>query len=130
MFKRFFILLVFILVSSFLRSQEVIEYRGDTLISISPKDLVTINTVFTKYSFVKKELDLYKSLHSVDSVLILTKDSILESTKSVYLEKEDYYMRSIETLENLIEKEKKKHKITKGILVSSALVILGVILSN
>lgn len=130
MFKRFFILLVFILVSSFLRSQEVIEYRGDTLISISPKDLVTINTVFTKYNFVKKELDLYKSLHSVDSVLILTKDSILESTKSVYLEKEDYYMRSIETLENLIEKEKKKHKITKGILVSSALVILGVILSN
>lgn len=130
MFKRFFILLVFILVSSFLRSQEVIEYRGDTLISISPKDLVTINTVFTKYSFVKKELDLYKSLHLVDSALILTKDSILESTKSVYLEKEDYYMRSIETLENLIEKEKKKHKITKGILVSSALVILGVILSN
>lgn len=130
MFRRFFILLVFILVSSFLRSQEVIEYRGDTLISISPKDLVTINTVFTKYSFVKKELDLYKSLHSVDSVLILTKDSILESTKLVYLEKEDYYMRSIETLENLIEKEKKKHKITKGILVSSALVILGVILSN
>lgn len=130
MFKRFFILLVFILVSSFLRSQEVIEYRGDTLISISPKDLVTINTVFTKYNFVKKELDLYKSLHSVDSVLILTKDSILESTKSVYLEKEDYYMRSIETLENLIEKEKRKHKITKGILVSSAFVILGIILSN
>lgn len=130
MFKRFFILLVFILVSSFLRSQEVIEYRGDTLISISPKDLVTINTVFTKYNFVKKELDLYKSLHSVDSALILTKDSILESTKSVYLEKEDYYVRSIETLENLIEKEKKKHKITKGILVSSALVILGVILNN
>lgn len=108
----------------------MIEYKGDTVVMISDKDLVTINTVFTKYEYLKKELKLHKSLLSVDSAMLISKDSIIASKEQAWLGREKYLTNSLKELNNTIEKQKKKQKITNGLLVSSALVILGIVIGN
>ena len=129
--KSYIVLLVLVLFSILpIKSQEMIEYKGDTVVMISDKDLITINTVFTKYEYLKKELELHKSLLSVDSAILVSKDSIIASKEQAWLEREKYLTNSLVGLNNTIEKQKKKQKITNGLLVSSALVILGIVIGN
>lgn len=108
-------------------SQEIIEYKGDTVVILSPKALKTINTIIVENEYNKKELLLYKNIVSVDSVLISSKDSIIESQSIIMSRKEDYYTKSIEGLTKSLKKERREKELYTGIL-SGVAVFLGILI--
>lgn len=124
--KRYILSLMALLFSVVSFSQEIIEYKGDTVVTISQKDLNTINTMFVKYDWAMNENKLYKSIIKNDSILIQSKDSIITSSRLISYERERYWTDYSISLQRIIEREKKKSKITNTVL-GSAVVILGVI---
>ena len=74
--KKYILLVILFFIAIFNSySQEIIEYKGDTVIAITPQDLRTINTIIVEYECNLKELDLRKQQNLVDSALIVAKDS-------------------------------------------------------
>lgn len=123
-----YILLVILMITSILSySQEVIEYKGDTLVAITPQNLKTINTIITEYEFTKEELNLYKQSSFADSVLIKSLNGIIQEKDSMIDKKINYYTEINKSLEVIIEKEKKKHRLTKTLLGGAA-VGIGILL--
>lgn len=112
---------------STINSQEVVEYKGDTVVIISPGNLRTINSIIVEHEYNKKELQLYKEISLVDSVLISSKDSIIKNQIIIMNRKEDYYTKSINNLEKSLKKEKRKRHLFTGIL-SGVAVFLGILI--
>lgn len=109
-------------------SQEIIEYNGDTLIAITPKDLGTINSIIVDYELTQKELNLYKELSVVDSVTICAKDSIIREKDLILRKKEDYYIELNNSIQANLKREKRKYQIAGGTLVGAVVVLVTVIL--
>lgn len=125
--KRYFSLFIFIIFSIFLsKSQNIIEYDKDTLITISPKQVDIINGIIIDFENSKKNIELYKDIVKLDSISLSKKDSIIFIQNSMFNKKEDYYKVSIENLENSIKDEKRKRKFTNSILGGAA-IILGIL---
>jgi hypothetical protein len=109
-------------------SQEIIEYKGDTLIAITQKDLVTINSIIVDYEYTQKELDYYKDLSVVDSALICAKDSIILEKDLILKKKEDYYIDLNNSIQASLKRERRKYQIAGGTLVGAVVVLVTVIL--
>lgn len=127
--KKFilFIILMFVtILSSY--SQEIIEYKGDTLVAITQKDLVTINSIIVDYEYTQKELDYYKDLSVVDSALICAKDSIISEKDLILKKKEDYYINLNNSIQASLKRERRKYQIAGGTLVGAVVVLVTVIL--
>lgn len=110
----------------FIQGQEIIEHNGDTLITITPGEVKTMNSIIVDLERSKDIISLQKKMILEDSIVIVKKDSIMVVQKELQLKKEDYYISSIQGLEKSLKKEKRKRKIWAGILGSVA-VILGVL---
>lgn len=121
-----FFVALFFFPSSFLRGQEIIEHNGDTLITITPGEVKTMNSIIVDLERSKDIISLQKKMILEDSIVAVRKDSIMVVQKELQLKKEDYYISSIQGLEKSLKKEKRKRKIWAGILGSVA-VILGVL---
>lgn len=107
--KKYILFIIFFFIAvlnSF--SQEVIEYKGDTVIAISQNDLKTINSIIVEYEYTVKELDLRKQQFLVDSALLIAKDSIILEKDFILAKKEKYYVNLNEELHKSLEREKKK----------------------
>ena len=107
-------------------SQEIIEYKGDTVVIISPDNLRTINTIIVEHESTTKELDLYKKSLSVDSVMLASKDSIILSKNDIIIKKDQFYTESMKNLVVSLENEKRKHRKTKHILGGTGAVAIVV----
>lgn len=126
--KKYILLVILMLVSLASFSQEIIEYNGDTLIAITPKDLGTINSIIVDYELTQKELNLYKELSVVDSVTICAKDSIIREKDLILRKKEDYYIELNNSIQANLKREKRKYQIAGGTLVGAVVVLVTVIL--
>lgn len=125
--KKYILLVIMIIVSIFSYSQEIIEYKGDTIVAISPKNLSTINSIIADYEITKEMLDLYKQSSFADSVLIKTLNQTILEKDTMFSKKTDYYTEINKNLETIIEKERKKHRFTKTLL-GGAIVSVGILL--
>ena len=74
------VLLAFISFSLSINSQEVMVINKDTVITITPKNLKTINGIITSFEWQKKEITTLDSIIKKDSVLLETKDSLLSKS--------------------------------------------------
>lgn len=123
--KKYILLFIFLISSIVLYSQEIIEYKGDTVIAISQENLKTINSIIVEYESNKEELNLYKKSSLMDSVLIQDLKNTIIEKDSLSEKKYNYYNNINKDLELIIEREKKKHRITKTLL-GGAVIGLGV----
>lgn len=106
-----------------MRAQEIVEYKGDTLIVISPGDLKTMNHIITDLEYSTELIGIQERIIAEDSIIKLRKDSTINYYIDIQNKKDDYYLSTVENLENSLKKEKKKRKITTYILGSVAVVL-------
>lgn len=124
--KLFYILLLSLFPIMKVGAQEIVEHKGDTLITITPNNLKTINSIIVDLENSKEIIDLQDKIILEDSIIKLKKDSIINYQWDIQNKRDDYYIRSIQGLEESIEKEKRKKKTWVGIL-SSVAVVLGIL---
>lgn len=105
-------------------AQEIVEHKGDTLITITPENLKTINSIIVDLENSKKIMGIQERMIFEDSIIKIQKDSIINYQREIQLKKDDYYINSIQGLQDSLKKEKRKKKLWTGILGSVA-VILG-----
>lgn len=121
--------LIYILLLSLLSvikvgAQEIVEHKGDTLITITPGNLKTINSIIVDLENSKEIIGIQERMIFEDSIIKIQKDSIINYQREIQLKKDDYYINSIQGLQDSLEKEKRKKRLWTGILGSVA-VILG-----
>ena len=114
------LLLGFFLITSMAWGQKKIVLEGDTLIAITPKELVTVNKIIVDLEHTKKQVALQDTMIRLDSLELCMKDSIIE-TQRIKEVKLNFYWNDQITM------EKKKRK--KSIFWSSGIgVTVGLIL--
>lgn len=119
-----YILLLFLLPMMKVGAQEIVEHKGDTLITITPENLKTINSIIVDLENSKEIIGIQEKMIFEDSIIKIQKDSIINYQREIQLKKDDYYINSIQGLQDSLKKEKRKKKLWTGILGSVA-VILG-----
>lgn len=124
--KLIYILLLSLLPIVKVGAQEIVEHLGDTLVTITPENLKTINSIIVDLESSKEIIRLQKNIIQEDSLIKLEKDSIINYQWSIQKMKDNYYIESIDGLKKSIEKEKRKKKTLVGVLGSVA-AILGII---
>lgn len=126
--KRRVLCLLCLLVFSFsiAKGQEIIEHNGDTLITITPSNLKTINCIIVDFENTKDQLNNYKNLAFQDSILINQQDSMIAVQTKLMNKKENYYIKNATQLQESLKKEKKKKNWLGGILGTIA-AVFGVI---
>lgn len=124
--KLIYILLLSLLPIVKVGAQEIVEHLGDTLVTITPENLKTINSIIVDLESSKEIIRLQKNIIQEDSLIKLEKDSIINYQWSMQKTKDNYYIESIDGLKKSIEKEKRKKKTLVGVLGSVA-AILGII---
>lgn len=105
-------------------AQEIVEHKGDTLITITPENLKTVNSIIVDLENSKEIIGIQERMIFEDSIIKIQKDSIINYQREIQLKKDDYYINSIQGLQDSLKKEKRKKKLWTGILGSVA-VILG-----
>lgn len=124
--KLIYILLLSLLPIVKVGAQEIVEHLGDTIVTITPENLKTINSIIVDLESSKEIIRLQKNIIQEDSLIKLEKDSIINYQWSIQKMKDNYYIESIDGLKKSIEKEKRKKKTLVGVLGSVA-AILGII---
>lgn len=119
-----YILLLSLLPIMKVGAQEIVEHKGDTLITITPGNLKTINSIIVDLENSKEIIGIQERMIFEDSIIKIQKDSIINYQREIQLKKDDYYINSIQGLQDSLKKEKRKKKLWTGILGSVA-VILG-----
>lgn len=125
------ILLVFLFLYPILgASQEIVKYKNDTLIMITPNNLKTINSIIVDRDFLEKELNLSNQIKfQKDSIIKLKtkeltiKDSIIDSFNNIVFLKDE----QIENIRVENKKEKRK-KISVGIGSGVLGLLLGLLI--
>lgn len=119
-----YILLLSLLPMMKVGAQEIVEHSGDTLITITPGNLKTINSIIVDLENSKEIIGIQERMIFEDSIIKIQKDSIINYQREIQLKKDDYYINYIQGLQDSLKKEKRKKKLWTGILGSVA-VILG-----
>lgn len=110
-------------------AQEVITYKGDTVIVITPKQLITINSVMADYEQLLKQTKVYKNLikQQEEKSLELLKITELQEEKC-RIERE-ILEKQIKDAELALKKSKKSKTLITTVLGSTTLAgILGLLL--
>ena len=126
--KKFILFVILLFVSVVSYSQQIIEYKGDTLVAITQKDLITINSVIVDYEYTQKELGYYKQLSKVDSATIRAMDSIIVEKDIMFKKKENYYIDLNNSIQTTLKRERKKYQIAGYSLGAAVMVLVTVIL--
>ena len=126
--KKFILFVILLFVSVVSYSQQIIEYKGDTLVAITQEDLITINSVIVDYEYTQKELGYYKHLSKVDSATIKAMDSIIVEKDIMFKKKENYYIDLNNSIQTTLKRERKKYQIVGYSLGAAVVVLVTVIL--
>lgn len=114
------LLLGFFLITSLAYGQKKIVLEGDTLIAITPKELVTVNKIIVDLEHTKKQVALQDTMIRLDSLELCMKDSIIETQRIKEVKLNSYWNDQI-----TMEKKKRKKSIfwSSGIGVTVGLIL-------
>lgn len=114
------LLLGFFLITSMAWGQKKIVLEGDTLIAITPKELVTVNKIIVDLEHTKKQVALQDTMIRLDSLELCMKDSIIETQRIKEIKLNSYWNDQI-----TMEKKKRKKSIfwSSGIGVTVGLIL-------
>lgn len=94
--NRLIILVLFFSFISGCHSQSILVIDSDTLVTITPRQISIINGIFVEYEGAKREIQLRDSLETIDSLIIESKDEIIQNYKeAVVLEQEKSKKKSV-----------------------------------
>lgn len=114
----------------YMHSQEKVVINQDTLITITPKNLSTINGIIEEFEWTKVENGTLREIIKTDSIRICLKDSILVQQELREKKKEEFYIDQANNLvkekTSLEEKNKKLKK--KATIFTGVGGILGLII--
>lgn len=114
------LLLGFFLITSLAYGQKKIVLEGDTLIAITPKELVTVNKIIVDLEHTKKQVALQDTMIRLDSLELCMKDSIIETQRIKEVKLNSYWNDQI-----TMEKKKRKKSIfwSSGIGITVGLIL-------
>lgn len=114
------LLLGFFLITSMAWGQKKIVLEGDTLIAITPKELVTVNKIIVDLEHTKKQVALQDTMIHLDSLELCMKDSIIETQRIKEVKLNSYWNDQI-----TMEKMKRKKSIfwSSGIGITVGLIL-------
>lgn len=114
------LLLGFFLITSLAYGQKKIVLEGDTLIAITPKELVTVNKIIVDLEHTKKQVALQDTMIHLDSLELCMKDSIIETQRIKEVKLNSYWNDQI-----TMEKKKRKKSIfwSSGIGITVGLIL-------
>ena len=90
--KRFLKLILCLIITLFsfgntnLFGQKIIEYKGDTLIVITPKNVATMNSIIIEREYLIEEVDILSTLVSVKDSIIMDQSDIIKISQESLLE--------------------------------------------
>lgn len=118
--KTISLLLGFFLITSMAWGQKKIVLEGDTLIAITPKELVTVNKIIVDLEHTKKQVALQDTMIRLDSLELCMKDSIIETQRIKEVKLNSYWNDQI-----TMEKKKRKKSIfwSSGIGITVGLIL-------
>ena len=114
------LLLGFFLITSMAWGQKKIVLEGDTLIAITPKELVIVNKIIVDLEHTKKQVALQDTMIRLDSLELCMKDSIIETQRIKEVKLNSYWNDQI-----TMEKKKRKKSIfwSSGIGITVGLIL-------
>lgn len=114
------LLLGFFLITSMAWGQKKIVLDGDTLVAITPKELVTVNKIIVDLEHTKKQVALQDTMIRLDSLELCMKDSIIETQRIKEVKLNSYWNDQI-----TMEKKKRKKSIfwSSGIGITVGLIL-------
>ena len=114
------LLLGFFLITSMAWGQKKIVLEGDTLIAITPRELVTVNKIIVDLEHTKKQVALQDTMIRLDSLELCMKDSIIETQRIKEVKLNSYWNDQI-----TMEKKKRKKSIfwSSGIGITVGLIL-------
>ena len=118
--KIIIVLLSFVLSS---RAQNKVVINGDTLVTITPENLKTINKIIVDFEYSKKIQTKQQSIIKQDSILLGVKDSLISLYNIREKKKEEYYINQTNKLIENNNRLWKKAKMKSTWLGSIGLLI-------
>jgi hypothetical protein len=118
--------LIIIILSIPLYSQRILEYNGDTLIAITPKNLATINSIITERKYLEKEVEILSKTVELQKATIIDQREIIKTeaeSKSILEEK-----HSLKIKEQAYKWRKKT--IRWSCISASIGLVMGIIITN
>lgn len=114
------LLLGFFLITSMAWGQKKIVLEGDTLVAITPKELVTVNKIIVDLEHTKKQVALQDTMIRLDSLELCIKDSIIETQRIKEVKLNSYWNDQI-----TMEKKRRKKSIfwSSGIGITVGLIL-------
>jgi hypothetical protein len=118
--KIIIVLLFFVLSSS---AQNKVVINGDTLVTITPENLKTINKIIVDLEYSKKIQTRQQNIIKQDSVLLGVKDSLILQYNIREKKKEEYYISQASKLIEDNNKLRKKARVKSTWLGTIGLVL-------
>lgn len=109
-------LLIWFISFSSLFGQELVEWKGDTLIQITPQELVLINQIVYDREYLRDKVFVLEDIVKNDSILLDLKDRALKEQGNKITEKDQ-----------LLKKRDKRFKILSPLLFLGG-ILIGVLL--
>lgn len=127
------ILLLFLILPLICSAQKKVVINNDTLITITPDNLKTINKMIMDLDYHKQVVEGYKELVKKDSVLLGVKDSLIVQYNIREAKKEQYYIDQTSKLKadnKRIKKEGRKRTTWMSIICLLVGAVVGVLVSK
>lgn len=131
--KSMVILLLFLILPLICSAQKKVVINNDTLITITPDNLKTINKMIMDLDYHKQVVEGYKELVKKDSVLLGVKDSLIVQYNIREAKKEQYYIDQTSKLmadNKRIKKEGRKRTTWMSIICLLVGAVVGVLVSK
>lgn len=127
------ILLLLLILPLICSAQKKVVINNDTLITITPDNLKTINKMIMDLDYHKQVVEDYKELVKKDSVLLGVKDSLIVQYNIREAKKEQYYIDQTSKLmadNKRIKKEGRKRTTWMSIICLLVGAVVGVLVSK
>lgn len=127
------ILLLLLILPLICSAQKKVVINNDTLITITPDNLKTINKMIMDLDYHKQVVEDYKELVKKDSVLLGVKDSLIIQYNIREAKKEQYYIDQTSKLmadNKRIKKEGRKRTTWMSIICLLVGAVVGVLVSK
>lgn len=127
------ILLLLLILPLICSAQKKVVINNDTLITITPDNLKTINKIIMDLDYHKQVVEGYKELVKKDSVLLGVKDSLIVQYNIREAKKEQYYIDQTSKLmadNKRIKKEGRKRTTWMSIICLLVGAVVGVLVSK
>lgn len=110
--------------------QKIIEYNGDTVITITPENVRTMNSIIVEREYLIDELCVLSELNEIKDSLIKDQEEIIKIGKTIIKEEKDKHDLEIQKQAVELNSSYKK-KLNKWVSISGIVgLILGILLGK